>query len=133
MISSKCDLFRKLICKRNNPFYYKINNYYFRNSVWCNSYVCGAPGLVDRVFAVHAGGRGFNSHRRHMSERFFRSSRPGYPHPVYSEMEKVVSEWRLLIAVSLNVGGGVRPIKTGKTVLFYSILSHNLRRSSGHH
>ena len=28
----------------------------------------------------------------------------------------VVSEWRSVIAVSLNVGGGVRLIKTGKTV-----------------
>ena len=25
---------------------------------------------MDRAFAVHAGGRGFDSHRRHMSERF---------------------------------------------------------------
>ena len=30
----------------------------------------GAHGLVDRVFAVHAGSRGIDSHRRHMSERF---------------------------------------------------------------
>ena len=47
----------------------------------------GAPGLVDRVFANHAGSRGFDSLRRHMSERFFRSNRPGYPHPVCSELE----------------------------------------------
>ena len=47
----------------------------------------GAPGLVDRVFAVHAGSKGFDSHQRHMSERFFRSNRPGYPHPVCSELE----------------------------------------------
>ena len=47
----------------------------------------GAPGLVDRVYAVHTGSRGFDSHRRHMSEQFFRSSRPGYPHPVSSEPE----------------------------------------------
>ena len=46
-----------------------------------------APGLVDRVFVVHAGSRGFDSHRRHMSERFFRSNRPGYQHPVCSERE----------------------------------------------
>ena len=67
----------------------------------------GAPGLVDRVFAVHAGSRGFDSHRRHMSERFFRSNRPGYPH-------LVVSEWRSVIAVSLNVCGDVRLIKPAK-------------------
>ena len=47
----------------------------------------GAPGLVDRVFAVHTGSRGFNSHRRHMSERVFRPNRPDYSHPVYSELE----------------------------------------------
>ena len=49
-----------------------------------------------------------------MSERFFRSNRPGYPHPVSSELEIVVSEWRSVIAVSLNVGGGVRLIKPAK-------------------
>ena len=48
----------------------------------------GVPGLVDRVFAVLAWSRGFDSHRRHMSERFFfRSNRPGYPHPVCSALE----------------------------------------------
>ena len=47
----------------------------------------GEPGLVDRVLALHAGSRGFDSHRGNMSERFFRSNRPGYPHPVSSELE----------------------------------------------
>ena len=42
---------------------------------------------MDRVLAVHAGSRGFDSHRGHMSERFFRSNRPGYPHQVSSELE----------------------------------------------
>ena len=50
--------------------------------------VSGEPGLVDRVLALHAGSRGFDSHREHMSERFFPSNRPGYPHPVSSELEK---------------------------------------------
>ena len=45
------------------------------------------PGLVDMVLALHAGSRGFDSHREHMYERFFRSNRPGYPHPVSSELE----------------------------------------------
>ena len=49
-----------------------------------------------------------------MFERFFRSNRPGCPHPVSSELEIVVSEWRSVIAVSLNVGGGVRLIKPAK-------------------
>ena len=48
---------------------------------------CGEPGLVDRVLALHAGSRGFDSHRGHMSKRFFRSNRPGYSHPVSSELE----------------------------------------------
>ena len=47
-------------------------------------FFCGEPGLVDRVLALHAGSRGFVSHRGHMSKR---SSRPGYPHPVSSELE----------------------------------------------
>ena len=42
---------------------------------------------MDRVLALHAGSRGFDSHRGHMSERFFRSDRPGYPHQVRSELE----------------------------------------------
>ena len=39
---------------------------------------------MDRVLA---GSRGFDSHRGLMSEQFFRSNRPGYPHPVSSELE----------------------------------------------
>ena len=42
---------------------------------------------MDRVLVLHAGSRGFDSHRGHMSEQFFRSNRPGYPHPVSSELE----------------------------------------------
>ena len=49
--------------------------------------VSGEPGLVNRVPALHAGSRGFDSHREHMSERFFRSNRPGYALPVSSELE----------------------------------------------
>ena len=43
---------------------------------------------MDRVVAIHAGSQGFNSQQRHMSERFLLSNRPGYPHPVCSELEK---------------------------------------------
>ena len=49
-----------------------------------------------------------------MSEQFFRSNRPGYPHPVCSELKIVLSERRLVIAVSLNVGGRIRLIKLAK-------------------
>ena len=54
---------------------------------YTNTAQSGWPGLVDRVFAFHAGSRVFDSYRRHMSKRFSRSSRPGYPHPVCSELE----------------------------------------------
>ena len=54
---------------------------------YINLRTSGEPGLVDRVFALHAGSRGFDSHRGHMSEQFFQSNRPGYPHPVSSELE----------------------------------------------
>ena len=85
-------------------FFYNILRFYysFRGD---RPNVVGEPGLVERVLALHAGSRGFDSHRGHMSKRFFRSNRPGYPHPV---SWKIVSELRSVIAVSLNVGGGVR-------------------------
>ena len=68
----------------------------------------GAPGLVNRVLALHAGSQGFDSHRGHMSERFFRSNRPGYPHPVSSELENSG------IRVTVGDCGGVRLIKPTK-------------------
>ena len=42
--------------------------------------------LVDRVFAIHVGSQGFSSPHG-MSEQFFRSNRPGYLHPVSTELE----------------------------------------------
>ena len=39
---------------------------------------------------------------------------PRYLHPVCSELEKVVSGWQSVIAVSLNVDDGVRLIKLAK-------------------
>ena len=42
---------------------------------------------MDSVLALHAGSRGFDSHQGRMSEQFFRSNRPGCPHPVSSELE----------------------------------------------
>ena len=89
--------------------------------------VCGEPGLVDRVLALHAGSRGFDSHRGHMSERFFPSNRPGYPHPVSSELETVVSEWWSVTAVSPNVGGGVRLIKPAKLYMCMRNTTNTMR------
>ena len=77
--------------------------------IWCDN--SGEPGLVDRVLALHAGSRGFDSHRGHMSERFFRSNRPGYPHPVSPELEKwwyqsggrwLQSHWTSAVASALS-------------------------------
>ena len=78
--------------------------------------VRGEPGLVDRVLALHAGSRGFDSHREHMSERFFRSDRPGYPHPVSSELE--ISGIRVAVDdCSVTERRRWRPpYQTGKTV-----------------
>ena len=42
---------------------------------------------MDRVLTLHAGSRGFDSHRGHMSEPFFRSNKRGYLNPVSSELE----------------------------------------------
>ena len=76
----------------------------------------GEPGLVDRVLALHAGSRGFDSHREHMFERFFRSNRPGYPHPVSSELEN--SGIRVAVGdCSVTERRRWRPpYQTGKTV-----------------
>ena len=78
--------------------------------------VSGEPGLVDRVLALHAGSRGFDSHREHKSERFFRSNRPGYPHPVSYELE--ISGIRVAVGdCSVTERRRWRPpYQTGKTV-----------------
>ena len=100
----------------------------------------GAPGPVDREFVAHAGNQGFDSHRRHMSERFFRPSKPGYPHPVCSELENSGFRGgggggRSVIAVLLNVGGVVHLIKTGKTVHVHakSLQTHRERTHGADH
>ena len=47
--------------------------------------VSGAPGLVGRVFAVHVGISAPTCGT--CPNNFFQSNRPGYPHPVCSELE----------------------------------------------
>ena len=71
---------------------------------------------MDRVLALHVGSRGFDSHREHMSERFFRSNRPGYLHPVSPELEN--SGIRVAIGdCSVTERRRWRPpYQTGKTV-----------------
>ena len=79
-------------------------------------FVClsGAPGLVDRVFAVHAGSRGFDSHWRHVRNDFSDPVNQDIHTQSALSWKIVVSEWRSLIAVSLNIGGGLRLIKLAK-------------------
>ena len=81
--------------------------------------VSGEPGLVYRVLALHAGSRGFDFHRVHMSERFFRSNKPGYPRPVSSELEN--SGIRVAVGdCSVTERRRWRPpYQTGKTVLVH--------------
>ena len=76
----------------------------------------GEPGLVDRVLPLHTGSRGFDSHQGHMSERFFRSNRPGYPHPVSSELEN--SGMRVAVGDCrvTELRRWRPPYQTGKTV-----------------
>ena len=67
---------------------------------------------MDRVLALHAGSRGFDSYRWYTSERFFRSNRPGYPYPVSSEL--VISG--ITVAVGDCSVTERPPYQTGKTV-----------------
>ena len=67
---------------------------------------------MDRVFAVYAGNRRFD--RRHMSEQFFRSNRPGYSHPVCSELEN--SGIRAAVDDFSATLRWRPPYQTGKTV-----------------
>ena len=71
---------------------------------------------MDRVLALHAGSRGFDSHQGHMSERFFQSNRPGYPHLMSSELKN--SGIRVVVGdCSVTEPWRWRPpYQTGKTV-----------------
>ena len=71
---------------------------------------------MDRVLALHAGSRGFDSHRRHMSERFLRSNRPGFPHPVSSELENIGIREAVGDCSVIERRRWRPPYQTGKTV-----------------
>ena len=87
----------------------------------------GEPGQVDSVLALHAGSRGFDSHRGHVSERFFRSNRPGFPHPVSSVLEN--SGIRVAVGdCSVTERRRLRPpCQTGKTVHVHAKKLHTQR------
>ena len=80
------------------------------------SCLSGELGPVDRVLALHAGSRGFDSHRGHMSERFFRSNRPGYSHPVSSELENSGIRVSVSDCSVTECRRWRPPYQTGKTV-----------------
>ena len=86
---------------------------------------------MDRVLALHEGSRGFDSHRGHISERFFRSNRPGYPHPVSSELEN--SGIRVAVGdCSVTERRRWRPhYQTGKTVRARKTLQTQRGRTHG--
>ena len=84
---------------------------------------------MDRVLALHAGIQGFDSHRGHMSERFFRSNRSRYPHPVSSELEN--SGIRVAVGdCSVTERRRWRPpYRNGKTVHVHA--KHNKHNEDG--
>ena len=92
-----------------------------------NIFRSGEPGLVDRVLALHAGSRGFDSNRGHTSERFFRSNRQGYPHPVSSELDN--SGIRVAVGdCSVTERRRWRPpYQTGKTVHVHANTTNTTR------
>ena len=107
---------------------FKVNTVYMYN---CDRKLykveSGEPGLVDRALTLHAGSRGFDSHRGHMSKRFFRSNRPGYPHPVSSELE--ISGIRVAVG-DCSVTERLRwrpPYQTGKTVHVHANTTNTMR------
>ena len=71
---------------------------------------------MDRVHALHAGSREFDCYRGTCPNDFFRSNRPGYPHPVSSELE--INGIRVAVGnCSVTERRQWRPpYQTGKTV-----------------
>ena len=86
---------------------------------------------MNMMLALHVGSRGFDSHRGHMSERFFRSNRPAYPHPVSSELEN--SGIRVAVGdCSVTERRRRRPsYQSGKTVLVHAKHNEDGRTAPG--
>ena len=91
----------------------------------------GEPGLVDRVLALHAGSRGFDSHRGHMSEQFFLSNRPGYPHAVSSELENSGIRVAVCDCSVTELRRWRPPYQTGKTACARKTLQTQRGRTHG--
>ena len=78
---------------------------------------------------MHAGSRGLDSHWAHMSEQFFQSNRPGYPHSVSSELEN--SGFRVAVGdCSVTERWWWRsPYQTGKTLQVHA--KHYIHNEDG--
>ena len=84
---------------------------------------------MDSVLALHRGSRRFDFHRGHMSKQYFRSSRPGYLHPVSSELEN--SGIRVGIGdCSVTERRQWPPYQTSKTVHVHA--KHYKHNEDGH-
>ena len=77
---------------------------------------CGiCTGLVNGLFAFHLGCCGFESYRDPCSINFsVPCSKPENPHPVSSELAKVISGWQSVNAESLNISKGIHLVKSLK-------------------
>ena len=71
---------------------------------------------MDRVLPLHAGSRGFDSHRGNTSEQLFQSNRPGYLHPVSSELENSCIRVAVSDCSFTERQRWRPPCQTGKTV-----------------
>ena len=71
---------RRRMCAAMVPYRWATRGTSLRELEYTHIYLylsSGEPGLVDRMLALHTRNRGFDSHRGHMSKRFFRSNSPG--------------------------------------------------------
>ena len=71
---------------------------------------------MDRVLTLHAVSLGFDSHRGHMSKRFFLSNIPEYPHPESSELENSGIRVAVGDCSVTDRRWWLPPYQTGKTV-----------------
>ena len=88
-----------------------------------NVEVC--KNLVDRVYAVHGGSRGFDTCPNDFSDPIAQDIRT----QCALGWKIVVTEWRSVTAVSLNVGGGVCLIKPAN--LYMCTQTHNKHDEDG--
>ena len=75
---------------------------------------CGVHGLVERVLVIHAGNRGFDSQRGTCPNDFSDPVDQDIRTQCALSWKIVISEWRSVIAGSLNGSDGVCFIKPAK-------------------